>query len=212
MATEIEIKLQAPSVEVLQNALASPELAQFIRDDPITIHMSTVYYDTPSGFLRDRHWTLRLRAEGEARIAAMKTVSEVTPDGMFTRGEWQCRCEKIEQAVPQLVEQGAPKALLNALDEGLIPICTAEFERQSTYLYMEDGVCIEMVGDVGFLYAGGRQEEICELELELLFGSATALPPLCAHLEEDYGLVSETRSKYGRALALMEQAAAEEVT
>ena len=38
----------------------------------------------------------------------------------------------------------------------------------------------------------------------------TDLEPLCAHLEEDYGLVSETRSKYGRALALMEQAAAEE--
>ena len=210
MATEIEMKLKAPSVDVLRQATQSPELSQFIRDDFITVHMKSTYYDTPDGVLRQRRWTLRLRQEGEEIIAAMKTVSEKTPAGMFTRGEWQCNCNTIEEAIPILIGLGAPAELGGLLEKSLQPTCTAEFDRRSVYLYMPEGVVVELAEDVGQLFAGGRQEDITELELELLFGSASALPPLSQQLAEDYGLVSETRSKYERALALLEAAGEEQ--
>ncbi len=210
MATEIEMKLRAPDTETLQQALKDPELTQFMRDDPVTVHMKSTYYDTADGLLREKQWTLRLRQEGNVRIAAMKTVSEKSSAGMFTRGEWQCSCSDIGEALARLVDQGAPRELAGCLaGKDLIPICTAEFDRQSSYLYLEDGVVIELAGDVGHLFAGGKEEPIIELELELLFGSASALPPLCSRLAEDYGLVNETSSKYERALSLMEAARAE---
>lgn len=213
MATEIEMKLHAETPEVLLQAFSDPELAQFMRDEPVLVHMKSVYYDTRDGYLRDKQWTLRLRDEGGTRIAAMKTVSEKSDAGMFTRGEWQCRCTAIEDAIPKLIDQGAPRELQRCLEgPGLIEICTAEFDRKSAYLYMPDGVCIELAGDQGRLFAGGIEESITELELELLFGSASALPPLCNHLTEDYALTPETRSKYERALALMQKAAAEAET
>ncbi len=43
---------------------------------------------------------------------------------------------------------------------------------------------------------------ICELELELLYGDAGSLPPLCEQLSAEYDLKEERRSKYERARAL----------
>ena len=212
MATEIEIKLKAPDRETLDAALSSAELTPFLRDQFETTHMRSTYYDTPNGELRTRRWTLRLREEGSRRIAAMKTVSEKTPDGMFTRGEWQCACDSIAEAIGQLVEQGAPPELGGLARDGLIETCVAEFDRRSAYLYLPDGVVVEMAGDTGTLEAGGRREPILELEMELLFGSASVLVPLAEQLTEEYPLVPETRSKYERALALLDEAHAPETT
>lgn len=203
MATEIEMKLRVPDQEVLEKVLSDPELLQYTKDDYVTRHMTSTYYDTPDNLLHQRKWTLRLRDEAGQLVAAFKTANASDDAGFFTRNEWQCSVENIEDAIPLLIDQGAPRELKSLLKgTGLIPCCGAEFDRKSVCLYLDEGVRIEIAGDLGRLFAGDKEAPICELELELLYGDAGSLPPLCDQLITDYGLTEEHRSKYERARAL----------
>lgn len=203
MATEIEMKLKVPDEETMRQVLQDPALQEFMLDPPQVKHMSSVYYDTPNGDLTARKWTLRRRQEGDQVIVAMKTANVSSDIGVFSRSEWQCAEDSVEDAIPMLIDQGAPPELKNVLKgQTLVEHCRAEFDRTSTYLYMEEGTRIEMVGDVGELRCGDRVEPLCELELELLFGGAESLPPVCNRLAEEYGLTAEGHSKYERAAAL----------
>lgn len=203
MATEIEMKLSVPDRQTLLEVLNDPELTQYMKDDYHTRHMRSTYYDTADGVLSQRKWTLRLRDEGGNLVAAFKTANTSDDIGFFTRNEWQCNTDSIENAIPMLIEQGAPQELATLLkDAPLREVCGAEFDRTAAYLFMDDGIRIELAGDYGMLFAGDKQEPICELELELLYGDAGSLPPLCSQLLGDYGLHEEKRSKYQRAKAL----------
>ena len=203
MATEIEMKLGVPNEEILNLILEASELTQYMKDDYQVRHMRSIYYDTADGLLSRRKWTLRLRDEGGNLVAAMKTANATDDIGFFTRNEWQCTAENIRDAIPVLVEQGAPPELMDLLrDKPLVPTCGAEFDRKSACLFMNDGVRIEMAGDLGYLFSGEKREPICELELELLYGDAASLPPICAQLMETFDIKEETRSKYQRAKAL----------
>ncbi len=203
MATEIEMKLGVPGTDVLEKVLADPELMQYAKDPYITRRMRSTYYDTPDNLLHQRKWTLRYRDEGGRPMVAFKTANRSNDAGFFTRGEWQCSVENIEDAIPILIDQGAPRELKSLLKgKGLRPCCGADFQRRSVCLYMDEGVRIEMAGDHGTLFGGGREAPICELELELLYGDAGCLVPLCQQLMDEYGLTVELRSKYQRARAL----------
>lgn len=203
MATEIEMKLSVPDQVTLEKVLTDPELLQYAKDDYEIRHMTSTYYDTPDNLLHQRKWTLRLRNEGGQKVAAFKTANMSDDAGFFTRNEWQCSVDNIEDAIPLLIDQGAPRELKSLLKgKGLVPCCGAEFDRKSVCLYMDEGVRIEIAGDLGRLFAGEREMPICELELELLYGDAASLPPLCAQLLSDYDLQEEHRSKYERARML----------
>lgn len=203
MATEIEKKMKVPDRETLEKIVNDPILQELMPDPPIVTHMSSIYYDTPNDDLHSRKWTLRRRVEGGQVIVAMKTASMTSEFGVFTRSEWQCAAENVEDAIPILIEQGAPQDLKNILKgQYLIERCRAEFDRTSAYLYLDEGGRIELAADYGELSGGGHTEPICELELELLFGGAETLDPICSRLAEDYDLQNETKSKYERAAAL----------
>ena len=183
MATEIEMKLGVPNADILHKELEDPELTQYMKDD----------YET------------RLRDEGGQRVAAFKTANLSDDAGFFTRTEWQCLVDNIEDAIPLLIDQGAPRELKNILKgKPLVETCGAEFDRKAAYLFLDDGVRVELAGDLGYLFAGDRKEPICEVEVELLYGDAGSLPPLCNQLIGEYGLYEEKRSKYQRARALAE--------
>lgn len=205
LATEIEMKISVPNEEILNQILEDPELTQYMKDDYETRHMRSTYYDTADGVLSQRKWTLRLRDEGGHYVAAFKTANMSDDAGFFTRNEWQCNAEDIYAAIPMLIDQGAPRELKSLLkDSPLVVTCGAEFDRKAAYLFMDDGVRIEMAGDLGYLFSGDKKQPICELELELLYGDAGSLPPLCSQLIEHYDLHEEQRSKYQRARALSE--------
>lgn len=203
MATEIEMKLSVSDQETLEKVLGDPQLLQYAKDDYEVRHMKSTYYDTPDNQLHQRKWTLRLRDEGGQTVAAFKTANMSDDAGFFTRNEWQCSVDNIQDAIPLLIDQGAPRELKSLLKgRELVPCCGAEFDRKAVCLYMDEGVRIEIAGDLGYLFSGSKKTPICELELELLYGDAGSLPPLCAQLTEDYGLVEEKRSKYERARSL----------
>lgn len=198
MATELEFKLAVSTPMLLEQILFDPEVARVRRGDYALISMATVYYDTPDHRLSQRQWTLRLRQENDSFVATLKT-----PGDGRTRGEWQCPAYSITAALPVLLEQGAPQELEELLrGQPLVPVCAAQFSRRAAEVAFGDGTVCELSGDIGALVGGGREEELCELELELKQGSAETAEAFAGELMERFDLKEEPRSKFARASAL----------
>ena len=97
---------------------ATPEVLAAI-DNTFTgvateIAMETTYYDTPSGALSARHYTLRRRLENGVSVCTLKA-----PAGN-ARGEWEMECESIHAAVVKLPALGCPEEL-SSLAAALTP-------------------------------------------------------------------------------------------
>ena len=89
MATEYEWKFKA-------NAETLSAICQAFSEPGAEISMETTYYDTPTGALSARHYTLRRRLENGQSVCTLKT-----PAGS-ARNEWEIPCDSIEEAIEQL--------------------------------------------------------------------------------------------------------------
>lgn len=188
MGREFELKFAATTGD--HDALR----ARYPHLSPIT--METTYYDTPAGDIRRLRWTLRSRKENGISICALKTPGEG-----FGHGEWEVYCAKIEDAIDALLEKGAPAQLADFAAAGLAPVCGARFTRLAG-LIDADGCTVELALDDGFLLGGGKEQPLCEVEVELKSGSEDAAAAFSMVLAQELGLRPETRSKIARAMAL----------
>ena len=161
-----------------------------------TISMETTYYDTPNGALSARHVTLRRRMENGVSVCTVKT-----PTATLARGEWECECDRIEDGIPTLCGLGAPKELLLLTAGGVAPICGAKFTRRAGLIEC-DGAVVELALDSGILLGGGKEIPLCEVECELKSGSPEAVVAFGNMLAQRFGLTSQSKSKFRRALAL----------
>lgn len=201
MGREIEIKLEVKDPDCLETVLEDPAVKYGLGAFQTT-PMATVYYDTEAYTLSRKHWTLRLRQEGERSVATLK-LPLGGRGGFSIRGEWECEAATIEQAVPLLQEAGAPPVLPELLGEmPLIPICGAQFTRRAALLTLSDGTQAELAIDTGVLSGNGRIAEFCELELELKSGEESTLRQLADYLARTYQLAGQPLSKHARASGL----------
>lgn len=163
-----------------------------------TISMETTYYDTPSGKLSQRHYTLRRRLENGSSICTIKV-----PAGEIARGEWETECSSIEHAIPELCKLGAPENLLLLTEEGLEAVCGARFTRQACITWFGETM-VEIALDAGVLFSAQREVPLCELEIEWKEGPQEGAVAFAKLLEKKYGLHPQPKSKFRRALALRE--------
>ena len=191
----IEFELKYRSNPALQEQL----LARF-GAEVRTIAMETTYYDTKERLLSARHITLRRRMENGISVCTVKT-----PAGSAGRGEWDCLCDDIQAAILELCKLGAPEYVLLLAAAGLEPTCGARFTRRAMDIVTADFTA-ELALDSGVLLGGSRQEDLCEVELELKSGDAKAMTLFMSHLANQYGLTPEHHSKFRRAKALAEGA------
>lgn len=189
MGAEYELKFRA-------DAAAQTALRESYPGRWAQISMQTTYYDTPSGSLSARHYTLRKRLENGVSICTLKT-----PGKGNIRGEWETECDDITAAIPILCKLGCPSDLDKLCAEGLVPICGAEFTRQAQVLAL-DGCTVELALDEGILFGKRNEVPLCEIELELKAGSKAALDTFAKAFASKYGLEPEEKSKFARALAL----------
>lgn len=162
------------------------------------ISMETVYYDTEDRALGKRHWTLRRRYENGVSVCTLKTP---LPDG--SRGEWEAGCGDILEAIPKLCKQGGPEELLTLTAGGVAPSCGARFTRLAKTLVLES-CTVELALDSGVLLGGGREQPLCELEVEYKSGDETAALLFARLLANEFSLERETKSKVARALELVQ--------
>lgn len=187
MATEYELKFKATE-EVLS---AIDE----VFPGGIVMEMETAYYDTPTGAMSARRYTLRRRLENGISVCTLKT-----PAG-DARGEWEVECEDITAAIPKLIAMGAPADLEELVKEGLVHICGAKFTRLAKLVTLPE-CTVEIALDKGILLAGGKIEPLCEAEVELKDGEKAACDAFGRELAERFGIETEEKSKFARALAL----------
>ena len=188
MGKEFELKYAATAQDLIVLKEKYPHL------HPIA--METTYYDDPEGQLSKLHWTLRKRMENEISVCILKT-----PAGGLLRGEWEIECDGILEAVPKLVEMGAPKQLLVFTANGVKSVCGARFVRMAGPIEVE-GAVLELALDSGVFMGGGREEPFTEVEVELKHGSEEAAVSFGEALAASMNLQPEHRSKVGRARAL----------
>lgn len=162
----------------------------------VEFSMETTYYDTPSGALSARRFTLRRRMENGLSVCTLKT-----PGKGQERGEWELPCDRIQDALSGLCALGAPEELLTLAEEGLVPICGARFHRTAITLTRPEGT-IELALDQGVLTGGGREIPLCEVEAELKDGPISFADAFGQSLAREFGLTPEPDSKFRRALAL----------
>lgn len=189
MAIEYELKYRATQaqLETLREAFSEPEQL---------FEMETTYYDTASGALSSRHFTLRRRMENGRSVCTVKAPAQGNG-----RGEWEVEADRIEDAIPALCKLGGPEELKTLVQEGLTPVCGARFQRIAKTLKLEN-CTVELALDSGVLSGGGREVSLCEAEVELKEGSPKDADVFARILAAKYGLVPESRSKFRRALAL----------
>lgn len=188
MGREFELKFQA--TPAIQQALAST-YGPFRE-----IRMETTYFDTPNGDLSSRKITLRCRKENDITVCTLKT-----PHADGGRGEWECQAANLSEGLPQLLAMGAPKGPVLLALSGVVPVCGARFVRLAATLPTADGTA-ELALDLGVLTGGGREQPLCEVELEQKTGSDAATASLAKELSSQFGLVPEAKSKFRRALRL----------
>ena len=189
MGVEFELKYRADrqQQEVIRQAFAGVEKMY---------QMQTTYYDTPTGQFSAKKCTLRRRLENGVSVCTLKTPAEG-----YGRREWEVACDSIEEAIEKLCKLGGPADILAMAEEGLIPICGARFTRIAKLICWED-TQLELALDEGVLTGGNREEPLCEVEVELKSGSQEACLAFAHILSERFGLVTEKKSKFRRALDL----------
>lgn len=158
--------------------------------------MHTTYYDTPSGSLSQRKITLRRRLENGEAVCTVKT-----PISGYGRGEWDCRCEDIWTSIPMLCDLGAPREVGELTREGVVEVCGARFTRLATTVTFGTAV-LEIALDCGILTGGGREQPLCEVEVELKSGDPELAVAFAMELKEDFSLTPLETSKFRRALSL----------
>lgn len=201
MGKELEIKLGADGRQTLEQLLNWEALAPLRRGEIQTWRMRTVYYDTADGQLAARRWTLRCRQENGVSVICLKTPREPGAE-KYERGEWQTEGDRLDRALPELVAQGAPQALLALEAPALAPLCGAEFTRRAAELALDDGSVCELACDWGVLTGGGRRLPFAEAELELKQGQSGRMLALARQIMQTFRLKEEPKSKFQRAKAL----------
>lgn len=189
MGIEFELKFRATDTQLA-------EVAKSLTGTVCEYEMQTTYYDTPSGALSDKFYTLRRRLENDCSVCTLKY-----PADQIGRGEVELECGEIEQALPELCKLSGLEDLPAILTEGITPICGARFHRTAITVTQPD-CTVEVALDKGVLFGGGKQIPLCELEVELKAGSREAVIAYAAQLANTYGLALERGSKFRRALAL----------
>lgn len=185
MGREFELKYAA-TAEILK-AMA----AEISGLHPIA--METTYYDTPDRALSARRCTLRRRLENGRWVCTLKT-----PQAGHSRGEWELEGLELSAAAKELLRLGGLEDLSGA---DFVPVCGARFTRLAKTIDLPD--CgLELALDQGCLLGGGRELPFWEVEVELKSGSQEAAVVYAQVLAWKYGLKTEEKSKFCRALAL----------
>ena len=182
---EIELKFVCGPEDLATVLAAAPA------GDDETRELISVYFDTPDLVLQKAGASLRVREHKGRRTQTLK------------RGEGLVR-EEHETAIEGLAPDPALGPLPSILPDGatLRPAFNVRVSRRQRTLRYQ-GAEIELALDQGEVTGGDRQSLICEVELELKSGPATALFALAREIAAAAPLYLAFDSKAARGQALV---------
>ena len=198
MPNEIELKLvlkpeDADGLEVWASRGVAPRKAR----------QQSIYFDTPDHDLAKAGLSLRIRRSGRQRIQTVKRYGS-NAVGLFDRPEWE---REVVDDTPIVDDTTPIQALLGDRVVDLAPVFEVHVERSAWNVHEGDAT-IELVIDRGeVVVAEDRRSPICEVELELKHGDATALFALARKLDAVVPISLGVMTKAERGYALIDTVA-----
>ncbi|MEF8701909.1 MAG: CHAD domain-containing protein [Candidatus Accumulibacter sp. UW26] len=163
---------------------------------PIRQRVVKTYYDTPDQRLRRESVVVGYRRSGSAWLSSVRRLA--LPGGAASGpGEWQ-GAGAPEDLDFSHVDDSPLRDLLESLRPELQPAFTTTFTRRAWLLEPRDGVRIGLALDRGWIEAGGRRQEICEVGLELLSGGVADLFSAAGELQTELPLHPESANRFQR--------------
>jgi triphosphatase len=211
MENEIELKLRV-APDAANRVLRTPALRGLREGRSRSRRLTSVYFDTPDCAFAARDMALRIRHSGRIRLQTVKGKLANGHGGSLQRhAEWTT---EVSGDLPELHKIAEPKlreALFKrAARSGLDEVFRTMIERRTLPLLF-DGTHIELAFDRGVVRSGEREEDICEVELELLEGDPERLYDLALLLAAELPLSVEHRTKSARGYHLYRGTAPEPV-
>ena len=200
MAEEIEIRWEMMPTE--QGSLMRHPLWRTATARTNQI-LDNIYFDTPDLALKKYGVALRIRRQGRLRLQTVKLGGKAVA-GLSIRPEWEIpyRGRFDFSAVDNLkVRRWLEQAeILNRI----APLFQTRFRRITWHLALESGGEVLVALDRGDIFAGGLQEKLSEVELELSGSKdVAALENISEQLMLRVQLVPSGISKAQRAYALL---------
>jgi inorganic triphosphatase YgiF len=137
-------------------------------------------------------------------VATVKAdMGEAAEDGLHRHQEWETEVTTPQPDLSVFPDPELRRALTTACGEWpLTTLFRVDMERRVRRLALADGARAEWAADRGRILAGGTEEAVCEVELELKAGPMAPLSALIHSLRERYPLEPDQRTKFARGLAL----------
>jgi len=194
---EVELKFRlAP--ETVDRLLAVPPLAFATGLDAPARTLESVYFDTATRKLQKAGVALRVRRDGERHVQTLKMPD---PDRRaHARLERHDVVDGLAARADVLRATGG-KRFAATTDNDLEPVFATRIERRALEV-AQPGVRIEVALDRGTIEAGDKVEDVCEIELELIEGTAVDLYRLALELHRLEPLAIEVRTKSERGYTL----------
>ena len=195
---EIELKLLAPP-GALEKLRELPVIVQHARNRGAFHRLETIYYDTPERLLFQHGMSLRVRRSGKHFIQTLKLLPNIGQP--LTRRQWEAPVDNITPDLARLPADEVGDPVTTLANDTLVPVFATRVRRHARQLDLPDA-SVEIAFDEGTIEAGGRQEVLSEIELELKSGNAGVLFDLGTQLLDAAPLQVGTRSKAERGYAL----------
>jgi inorganic triphosphatase YgiF len=207
---EVELKLALPGADPVTLARRLAQIPILARRKSTRLHLHNIYFDTPDSALRQQRVALRLRRLGGTEnpkwLQTLKTAGR-SDSALSQRGEWETPVRGTSLSLKGL--QATPWSDMDPdgkLFRTLAPVFETNFERTVWLLRRPGGSVIELALDIGQILHGERVTPICELELELKAGPATALFEVADQIAASMAVLPASASKAERGYALAQGA------
>ncbi len=207
MATEIESRYIVPDPLLFRRLRRLRALGECTLEPQGVHHISDDYLDTKGRALLHQGWACRLRTQGDICTVTLKGPKQ-TEGAISTRLEQELLLPAPETDAARW-PAGELRDRVRDLATGLPlrrQVTIRQERREFLVKCQERPVAILSLDDVLTLGQAGLRQRSYLVECELTTGGALDdLRAINRVLEEEYGLIPETRSKLQRALAMIEQ-------
>lgn len=202
MASELELKLAATPDKL--NKIKNLDFPGIANQSPWqTKHLDNVYFDNQAYKLRELAIGLRIRTVDGTFIQCVKSSGKAI-GGLHQRNEDEINLDNKVLDLSQIQDPYLQILVEEAVDEGgpFIPQFETNFDRTSCVLTFSDATKIEIALDLGEIKSGDTRLDICEVELELVEGSADYIFAIGRYLIKELNLTLSNASKARRGFSL----------
>ncbi|WP_444995452.1 CYTH and CHAD domain-containing protein [Aliikangiella sp. IMCC44359] len=204
MASELELKLAATPEKLSEiRELNFPGAAS--QGEWKTSRLVNTYFDTENFKLSEVSIGMRIRKTEDRLIQTVKSSGKAI-GGLHQRNEDEVELETNRLDITQITDPYLQILVEEANEEDgdFIACFTTNFDRTTCLLGFSDGTQIEVALDIGTIESGDESMPICEVELELVEGSAEYLFAIGRYLIKELGLTLYNASKARRGYSLCE--------